>query len=88
MYVSSPHFLRWHHLEIPPCVFTDYRIIRSPAKIILVPIRGLTDIEDGFRHNSTYVSTEWPVRASPSLYPLRFVPVVVLSLPVRVTPGT
>ena len=23
---SSPHFLRCHHLEIHPCVFTDYRI--------------------------------------------------------------
>ena len=28
---SSPHFLRWHHLEIHACVFTDYRMICSPG---------------------------------------------------------
>ena len=64
---SSPHFLRWHHLEKHPCVFTDYRTICSPAIIVLVPILGPTAIEGGFRHKSIYVSMEWPVRASPSL---------------------
>jgi len=67
IWASSPHLLRWHHLEIHPYVFTDYRIIFSSAIIVLVPIPGPTAIEDGFRHNSVYVSMEWPVRASPSL---------------------
>ena len=52
-----PHFLRWHHLEILPYVFTDYRIICSPAIIVLVPILGPTAIEDGFHHNSCLLYT-------------------------------
>ena len=64
---SSPYFLRWHHLETHPCVFTDYRIFCSPAVIVLTPVLGPTAIEDGFRHKSIYVSMEWPVRASPPL---------------------
>ena len=55
---SSPHFLRWHHLEIHPCVFTDNCIICSPVNIVLVPIPGPTAIEDGFNHNRIYVSME------------------------------
>ena len=62
-----PHFLRWHHLEILPYVFTDYRIICSPAIIVLVPILGPTAVEDGFHHNSIYGSMERAVLASPSL---------------------
>ena len=55
---SSTHFLRWHHLKIHNCVFTDDCIICSPAIIVLVPILGPTAIEDGFHHNSIYVSME------------------------------
>ena len=64
---SSPYFLRWHPPRNSSLRFTDNCVICSPAKIVLVPNPGLTDIEDGFRHNSMYVSMEWPVRASPSL---------------------
>ena len=67
IWASSPHLLRWHHLEIHPYMFTDYRIIFSSAIIVLVPIPGPTAIEDGFRRNSVYVSMECPVRAFPSL---------------------
>ena len=52
IWASSPHFLRWHHLEIHPSVFTDYLIICSRAIIPLVRIPGPTAIEDGFDRNS------------------------------------
>ena len=55
IWASSPHLLRWHHLEIHPYMFTDYRIIFSSTIIVLVPIPGPTAIEDGFGHNSVYV---------------------------------
>ena len=55
---SSLYSLRWHDLEIHPCVFMVYRIICSPVNIVLVPIPGPTVIEDGFRHRSIYVSME------------------------------
>ena len=59
---SSPHFLGWHHLEIHLYVFRDYRMIWSPAIIVLVPILDPTAIKDD-SIIIVYVSMEWSVRA-------------------------